>query len=72
LNSSVLRRPLNVLDKDEELLHVSHKVGGIEWISEFETFSKESLNGAQKKNTNIVEDYFYRELKSKYEDIIRR
>ncbi|DAC72947.1 MAG TPA: B12-binding domain-containing radical SAM protein [Thermoplasmata archaeon] len=47
---------VDVLAKDEELLRVSHEAGCIEWISGFETFSQESLNGAHKQ-TNIVEDY---------------
>jgi radical SAM superfamily enzyme YgiQ (UPF0313 family) len=47
---------VDVLAKDEELLRISHEAGCIEWISGFETFSQESLNGAHKK-TNIVEDY---------------
>jgi radical SAM superfamily enzyme YgiQ (UPF0313 family) len=47
---------VDVLTEDEELLRVSHEAGCIEWISGFETFSQESLNGAHKK-TNIVEDY---------------
>ena len=44
------------LGKDDELLRLSHEAGCIEWISGFETFSQESLNGAHKK-TNIVEEY---------------
>jgi radical SAM superfamily enzyme YgiQ (UPF0313 family) len=47
---------VDVLAEDEELLRISHQAGCIEWISGFETFSQESLNGAHKK-TNIVEDY---------------
>jgi len=47
---------VDVLAEDEDLLRVSHEAGCIEWISGFETFSQESLNGAHKK-TNIVEDY---------------
>jgi radical SAM superfamily enzyme YgiQ (UPF0313 family) len=47
---------VDVLAEDEELLRLSHEAGCIEWISGFETFSQESLNGAHKK-TNIVEDY---------------
>ncbi|HWR27607.1 MAG TPA: radical SAM protein [Candidatus Thermoplasmatota archaeon] len=47
---------VDVLAEDEELLRLSHDAGCIEWISGFETFSQESLNGAHKK-TNIVEDY---------------
>lgn len=47
---------IDVLAEDENLLRVSHEAGCIEWISGFETFSQESLNGAHKK-TNIVEDY---------------
>jgi radical SAM superfamily enzyme YgiQ (UPF0313 family) len=44
------------LARDEELLRLSREAGCIEWISGFETFSQESLNGAHKK-TNVVEDY---------------
>jgi radical SAM superfamily enzyme YgiQ (UPF0313 family) len=44
------------LAEEEELPRLSHAAGCIEWISGFETFSQESLNGAHKK-TNIVEDY---------------
>jgi radical SAM superfamily enzyme YgiQ (UPF0313 family) len=47
---------VDVLAEDEELLRLSHEAGCIEWISGFETFSQESLNGAHKQ-TNIVEDY---------------
>jgi radical SAM superfamily enzyme YgiQ (UPF0313 family) len=47
---------VDVLAEDEELLRVSREAGCIEWISGFETFSQESLDGAHKK-TNIVEDY---------------
>jgi radical SAM superfamily enzyme YgiQ (UPF0313 family) len=47
---------VDVLAEDEELLSLSHEAGCIEWISGFETFSQESLNGAHKK-TNVVEDY---------------
>jgi len=47
---------VDVLAEDEELLRLSHEAGCIEWISGFETFSQESLNGVH-KNTNIVEDY---------------
>jgi radical SAM superfamily enzyme YgiQ (UPF0313 family) len=47
---------VDVLAEDEELLRLSHEAGCIEWISGFETFSQESLNGAHKK-TNVVEDY---------------
>lgn len=41
---------------DDELLRLSHEAGCIEWISGFETFSQEALNGAHKK-TNIVGQY---------------
>lgn len=44
------------LASDDELLRLSHEAGCIEWISGFETFSQESLNGAHKK-TNSVEEY---------------
>jgi radical SAM superfamily enzyme YgiQ (UPF0313 family) len=44
------------LAEDDELLRLSHDAGCIEWISGFETFSQEALNGAHKK-TNIVEEY---------------
>lgn len=44
------------LASDDELLRLSHEAGCIEWISGFETFSQESLNGAHKK-TNCVEEY---------------
>ena len=47
---------IDVLAEDEELLRLSHAAGCIEWISGFETFSQESLNGAH-KHTNIVQDY---------------
>ena len=47
---------VDVLAEDDELLCLSHKAGCIEWISGFETFSQESLNGAHKQ-TNVVEDY---------------
>jgi radical SAM superfamily enzyme YgiQ (UPF0313 family) len=47
---------VDVLAKDDELLRLSHEAGCIEWISGFETFSQESLNGAHKQ-TNIVDDY---------------
>lgn len=46
------------LARDDELLRLSHDAGCIEWISGFETFSQESLNGAHKK-TNLVEDYIH-------------
>lgn len=47
---------VDVLGEDEELLRLSHEAGCIEWISGFETFSQESLNGAHKQS-NIVDDY---------------
>ncbi|MCU0849914.1 MAG: B12-binding domain-containing radical SAM protein [Candidatus Thermoplasmatota archaeon] len=47
---------IDVLGEDEELLRLSHEAGCIEWISGFETFSQESLDGAHKKS-NIVDDY---------------
>lgn len=49
---------VDVLAEDEELLRLSHEAGCIEWISGFETFSQEALNGAHKQ-TNIVEDYVH-------------
>jgi len=47
---------IDVLAQDEDLLRLSHEAGCIEWISGFETFSQESLNGVHKQ-TNIVHDY---------------
>jgi radical SAM superfamily enzyme YgiQ (UPF0313 family) len=47
---------VDVLGEDDELLRLSHEAGCIEWISGFETFSQEALNGAHKK-TNVVDDY---------------
>ncbi len=49
---------IDVLAEDEDLLRLSHEAGCIEWISGFETFSQESLNGAHKQ-TNIVNEYEY-------------
>lgn len=47
---------IDVLAQDDELLHLSHKAGCIEWISGFETFSQASLDSVHKQS-NIVNDY---------------
>jgi radical SAM superfamily enzyme YgiQ (UPF0313 family) len=47
---------VDVLAEDDELLRLSREAGCIEWISGFETFSQEALDGAHKKS-NIVEEY---------------
>ena len=47
---------VDVLAKDDELLKLSYDAGCIEWISGFETFTQQALDGAHKK-TNLVEEY---------------